>query len=434
MADLLVILGNQLFATSHLRDVEKCPVFMAEDAGLCTHYRYHKHKLILFLASMRNHAEQLRKDGWAVEYHTLSAESRPLSYEQKLHAAVQQQSVDRLVMFEIEDKFFEKRIADFCRTHGLTIRVLTSPMFLTRRDEFAQHLRTVSKPFMKNFYQWQRQRLDIMVDSRGKPLGGQFSFDADNRKPLPATVDPPEPRWPKHPPAVKAVAKIIDVLFPDHPGDSKDFWLPTTRRDALDWLDDFIKQRLELFGPYEDAIPRRSTFLFHSVISPLINLGLLTPDEIIQAAIDRNPSIASLEGFIRQVIGWREFIRGIYQNYSSQQERRNFFKHRRKLSEHWYRGDTGIAPLDSAIQKVAKLGWCHHIERLMVISNLMLLCEIHPGASHRWFMEMFVDSSDWVMGPNVYGMGQFSDGGIFATKPYICGIELLFKDERLAAR
>ena len=431
MPDLLLILGNQLFAPAHLREVAKCPVFMAEDVGLCTHFKYHKHKLILFLASMRNHAAELARQGWTVDYQELSDATAGLSYEEKLGSAIRRHESTRLVCFEIEDKFFEKRITDFCRTQKLELWTLPSPMFLTSRSEFAQQLRMVSKPFMKPFYEWQRRRLSIMVDARGKPDGGQFSFDADNRKPLPPLITPPEPKWPKHPPTVAAVSKTIETLFADHPGNVDNFWLPTTRKAAVAWLKDFVEFRLSQFGPYEDALTTRSDFVFHSVISPLINLGLLTPDEIVQAATDHAKNhdvpISSLEGFIRQVIGWREFIRGIYQNYSATQEKRNFFKHQRKLTDHWYSGNTGIPPLDHAIRKVDRFGWCHHIERLMVISNLMLLCEVHPRESHRWFMEMFVDSSDWVMGPNVYGMGQFSDGGIFATKPYICGSNYYLK-------
>lgn len=196
-------------------------------------------------------------------------------------------------------------------------------------------------------------------------------------------------------------------------------------RRALIWLQDFLNKRFENFGPYEDAIPKDSDFVFHSVLTPYLNCGLLTPQEVIQATLmhaqKKKVPLASTEGFIRQIIGWREFIRGIYQNFSEQQDTRNFFNHEKKLTPHWYKGDTGIAPLDQSIQKVLRLGYSHHIERLMVVGSLMLLLEIDPREAHRWFMEMYIDSSDWVMGPNVYGMALFSDGGIFATKPYFCG-------------
>jgi deoxyribodipyrimidine photolyase-related protein len=209
------------------------------------------------------------------------------------------------------------------------------------------------------------------------------------------------------------------------------WWLPTTRRQALAWLGEFLRKRFDLFGPYEDALSTRDPFLFHSVLSPVLNLGLLTPHEVLKRALRHAAHEAirlnSLEGFVRQIIGWREFVRGIYRLYSDKQERANFFGHERKLTNAWFDATTGLRPLDDVITKALRFGWAHHIERLMVAGNLMTLCEIEPGEAHRWFMEMFVDSSDWVMAPNVFGMGIFSDGGTFSTKPYICGSNYIRK-------
>ncbi len=429
---LFVILGNQLFSPSLWpAEARGVPVFMAEDHGLCTHYKYHKHKIILFLAAMRSYATELSERGVRVDYRQLSSKTAGLSYEDKLASAVKTHRVKQLIVYEIEDKFFESRIADFCKQHKLTLKTLPSPMFLTTRAQFSAYLESSRKPFMKSFYEEQRRRLDLLMTPAGTPVGGQYSYDPENRKPLPKSLQPPAIARPRPSAIVQAVAKLTDELFADHPGTSAEFWLSVTRKQALARLDEFCRERLELFGPYEDAIPQRSTFLFHSVLSPLINLGLLTPAEVIQKAIavagKQNVPLPSLEGFVRQVVGWREFIRGIYQNFSAKEERGNFFKHHKKLSSMWYSANTGIPPLDATLAKVLKLGWCNHIERLMVLSNLMLLCEVHPSEAHRWFMEMFVDSSDWVMGPNVYGMGQFSDGGLFATKPYICGSNYMIK-------
>jgi len=195
------------------------------------------------------------------------------------------------------------------------------------------------------------------------------------------------------------------------------------------WLDDFIEQRLAEFGPYEDAISSRSMTVFHSLLTPCLNIGLLTPDEIVERVLQRADSVPlqSIEGFVRQVIGWREFVRGIYREFSEAQEQANFWSHERELTDAWYDGGTGLPPLDDAIRTARRYGWLHHIQRLMVLGNLMTLSEIRPQSAHRWFMEMFVDSSEWVMGPNVYGMGLYSDGGLFATKPYICGSNYLLK-------
>jgi deoxyribodipyrimidine photolyase-related protein len=227
----------------------------------------------------------------------------------------------------------------------------------------------------------------------------------------------------------KGVIELVRREFKDHPGDAGEFCWPTTRSQAREWLDDFVANRLDSFGPFEDAISSRSVTVFHSVLSPCLNLGLLTPREVIDAALTRIDEVPmqSLEGFVRQVIGWREFVRGVYRKFSEQQDATNFWSHEREMAPSWHDGTTGILPLDDAIGTAQRLGWTHHIPRLMVLGNLMTLCEIRPSSAHRWFMEMFVDSSEWVMGPNVYGMGLFSDGGIFATKPYICGSNYLLK-------
>jgi len=225
--------------------------------------------------------------------------------------------------------------------------------------------------------------------------------------------------------------RLVRKRFSSHPGAVDDFQYPVNRQQALKWLENFLVERATKFGPYEDAIHSQHPFLFHSLLSPLMNLGLLTPHEVVESAVKifekQKAPIVSIEGFVRQVLGWREFVRGIYRNFSDLQETKNFWGHQRKLNPCWYDGTTGIPPLDDCIRKVQRFGYAHHIERLMVVSNLMLLSEIHPHEAHRWFMEMFIDSADWVMGPNVYGMGLFSDGGVFATKPYICGSNYLLK-------
>jgi deoxyribodipyrimidine photolyase-related protein len=236
-----------------------------------------------------------------------------------------------------------------------------------------------------------------------------------------------------HEPAVRV---LIASSFGDHPGELGKLWIPFDHAGADAWLQEFLQQRLNGFGPYEDAISQSHATLNHSVLSPLLNIGLLTPAAVIEAtlahaqnreAIGQPVPIASLEGFLRQLIGWREFVRGIDQVHGERQSESNFWGHQRRLAPCWSDGSTGLPPLDLAITRVNQLGYNHHIERLMVISNLMLLCEIHPHQVHRWFMELYLDSYEWVMGPNVYGMGLMSDGGIFATKPYICGSNYILK-------
>jgi len=436
---LLLVLGNQLFAPAHLRAAGCQRVFMAEDHGLCTYTRHHKLKLVLFLAAMRSYADDLRDAGFEVHYVRLDdqqAGRRAPSYEQKLHDYLDANpGVDALDHFEIEDKFFEHRVATFCGKRGLKRQAIQTPMFLTSRAQFADYLdSTNGKPFMARFYERQRKRLSLLLDEDAKPVGGQWSFDADNRKKLPKKIELPEVAYAPPTDHVRDVVQLVNERFPDHPGTIEDLsqvWFPTTRSQALAWLRRFLAERFEKFGDYEDALSTRGDWLFHSVLTPVLNLGLITPQEIIDRALEHasenDTPINALEGFIRQIIGWREFVRGIYQNYSEQQESTNSFNHHRKLNHKWDTASTGMPPLDHAIEKALRLGWTHHIERLMVLANFMNLCEVEPSQAHDWFMRMYVDSSDWVMGPNVYGMGLRSDGGIFSTKPYICGSNYLLK-------
>ncbi len=401
---------------------------MAEDVGLCTYEKHHQQKIVLFLAAMRTYADELREAGYRVHYELLDTEDAR-SYEDKLLDALQSDGTKEIVHFEIEDKAMETRVIAFAEAHGIDRKELQSPMFTCSRDEFREFCAGQSRLRMADFYKWQRRRLKVLVDDTGEPAGGKWSFDAENRRKLPNDVTPPRMPWLEPSGHAADVIELVEQTFADHPGRASEFCWPTSRREAQGWLDDFVANRLERFGPYEDAMTTRSRTLFHSVLSPCMNLGLLLPDEIISSVLEHADGIPiqSLEGFVRQIVGWREFIRGVYREYGEQQEAANFWSHERELTEAWYEGTTGIPPLDDAIQTAQDLGWTHHIPRLMVLGNLMTLCEIRPRSAHRWFMEMFVDSSEWVMGPNVYGMALFSDGGIFATKPYICGSNYLLK-------
>jgi deoxyribodipyrimidine photolyase-related protein len=425
---MLVILGNQLFPTKLLPPAATTPVFMAEDRGLCTYVKHHQQKLVLFLAAMRAYADELREAGYDVTYRRLDV-GASRCYEDMLATAMKANGASEIQHFEIEDKAMEQRVVRFAEDHGLTRIELTSPMFLTTRDAFRAFTNGRTRLLMADFYKTQRRRLGVLVNDDASPVGGRWSFDAENRKKLPRSVTPPEIAWPKPTKHVDDVIDLVGREFADHPGDAAQFCWPTTREQARNWLDGFVASRLEQFGPYEDAISSRTATVFHSMLSPCLNLGLLTPGEVIETVLAKADEIPlpSLEGFIRQVIGWREFVRGIYREFGDRQDDSNFWLHEREMTAAWYDGSTGLAPLDDAIRTALRLGWTHHIPRLMVIGNLMTLCEIRPASAHRWFMEMFVDSSEWVMGPNVYGMGIFSDGGIFATKPYICGSNYLLK-------
>ena len=425
---LFVILGNQLFNPTYLKNYSDHRFIMYEDYGLCSYEKHHKLKILLFLSSMRSYYDELKSKKFKVDYFSVENDFK-VSYEKKLEKYIKNHKVKEISLFEIEDKFFEKKILLLFKKLQLKINILETPMFLTSRKDFKNYLDKNKKPFMANFYKINRVKLNILVSDDGKPRDGKWSFDEDNRKKLPKDIKIPEISKIEETKNTLLLKKFIESNFKDHPGDTRNFWFPTTRKDANKWLDEFFKERIKLFGDYEDAVTEKSNTVFHSALSPLINLGLITPEEIITKLrkIENKIPMNSLEGYIRQIIGWREFMRGIYQNYDERLEKTNFFNHKRKMKNNWYKGNTGLPPLDHAISNAVNYGWSHHIERLMILANIMNLCEINPKQVYKWFMEMFVDSSDWVMSPNVYGMGLFSDGGIFATKPYICGSSYFLK-------
>ena len=427
MKDIFIVLGNQLFDPLYLKNYKNCKIFMAEDLGLCTYEKHHKLKILHFLSSMRSYNDLLKSKGFETDYYDCKNNFSD-KYEDKLRKSIKESKPKRVFSFEVEDKPFEKKLNKIVKEIGLERVIVTSPMFLNSRDDFKKYLENKKKPLMANYYKMSRIKFDLLVKDE-KPVGGKWSFDKDNRKKLPQTVKLPKRLVASETKHTKVLKKFINTTFENHPGNTENFWLPTTHKESTEWLDDFLIEKLNLFGDYEDAVSQRDNILFHSALSPLINSGLITPEKIVDRLkkLKTKVNLNSLEGYIRQVIGWREFMRGIYQNYSTEMEKGNFFKHKRKFKKEWYSGETGIPPLDHSIKNALKYGWTHHIERLMVLSSLMNLCEIEPKQVYKWFMEMFIDSSEWVMVPNVYGMGLFSDGGIFATKPYICGSSYYLK-------
>jgi deoxyribodipyrimidine photolyase-related protein len=302
-----------------------------------------------------------------------------------------------------------------------------SPMFLTPTDALERCFRGKRKPLMGRFYQEQRCRLGILVENDGSPIGGKWSFDAENRKPMPKRgLDVPPLAWPEASHEVDQAVARVNRRYPESLGQAEGFAYPVTHAEAERWLEGFLRERLSQFGDYEDAIGEREAFLFHGVLTPMLNVGLLTPQQVIDGALRQAEEGAvplnSLEGLVRQVIGWREFMRGAYLHLGVASRNANFWGFEdRPIPQAFYEGTTGIPPVDTVIQRVMTHGWCHHIERLMVLGNFMMLCGLHPHRVYQWFMECFVDAYDWVMVPNVYGMSQFADGGFFTTKPYLSG-------------
>ena len=431
MADdsLLIILGNQLFHIEEIKKTGAKKIFMKEDLGLCTDFKHHKLKILFFLGAMREYRENLEANGFKVFYYDLETKEFNTPYLELLEKFIQDESIRKISYFEIEDKGFAEEFNKFISSNKIETQKIPSPMFLCERNEFEDFFEGKSLR-MVSFYQMMRKKLDILMD-QDKPVGGKWSFDDENRKKLPKDISVPDlPKF-THSAEIEKLKKQISMKFNSHYGELENIWFPFTRKDSLKWFDNFLSYRLNNFGTYEDALHTDHNFVFHSALSPLLNIGLLTPKEIIEKSIafsiKNNVPLNSIEGFIRQIIGWREFIRGTYHLKGEEESKSNFFNHTNKLTKEWYTGETGIPPLDDAIKNCLKFGFTHHIPRLMIISNLMTLARVDPAEIYHWFMEMFIDSSEWVMTPNVFGMGTFADGGLFATKPYSCGSNYLLK-------
>ena len=429
--DLLVLLGNQLFPISEIKKVNSNQIFMAEDYDLCTYEKHHKLKILMFLCAMREKRDELIASNFNVFYSEINSDDFSISYEEKLKKYIIKNKIKHIKFFEIEDKFFEKRMIFFAKENNLEITFYQSPMFLESRDDFKRYAEDKKSLSHANFYKSIRKKLNILVNENFQPLGGKWSFDEENRKKIPKNINLPQQPINNKSKYSDEITKFINYNFSNHPGKINHLWMPITRVQALKSFDEFLKVKFKNFGSYEDAILIDDNFLFHSALSSSLNLGLITPKELINKVLKfiklNDIPINSSEGFIRQIIGWREFIRGVYHVKGEEQQKSNFFKFSNRLNDNWYSGKTGIPPLDDAINFSHKYGYTHHINRLMILSNIMTLSEINPNEVYRWFMEMYVDSSDWVMVPNVYGMGTYADGGIFSTKPYICGSNYILK-------
>jgi deoxyribodipyrimidine photolyase-related protein len=419
---LFIILSHQLFPLEHLKGHEQDLFFMAEDREHCSSFHFHKHKIVFHLSTMRHYAKSLKHRDFNLVYFELD-ETKGLSYEKILNKVMKEGSLQKITAFEIEDKSKEAKIISFCEKNGYELEFKKSPGFFVTREEFKTQLSGTKTPQFRNFYETQRRQHKILMEGPDKPLGGRYSIDDEERLKWTKKVGPKIPAS-VHDEIDTAVIQLVDREYPENIGQALTFWYPTSRESALATFKDFCAYRLAEYGPYEDALCPHEDFLFHSVLAPLLNVGLLTPDEVVEGALKESKEhpvpLQSLEGFVRQILGWREYTRGIYQNFGPEQERTNFWKHQRIMNENWRKGRTGVPPLDDSIQKAVRLSYNHHVERLTVLANMMNLAELNPQEVYRWFSEMHTDSSPWATGPNVFGMGLHADGGIFAQQVYVC--------------
>lgn len=416
MNEAVIIFPHQLYDLHPaLRRDRK--IFLVEDRRFFSDFRYHKKKLVLHRASMRAYRDRLLQKTYDVQYIEFAKGEELRALFQRL----QQERIASVYLADVDDTELDRRIRDHSGEYGIRAFFAESPNFFTSKQYVSEFFRNASHYALTHFYISQRKRLQILVD-HGKPAGGKWSFDPANRKRLPRNMKIPDIRCADMNEYVREAMSYVAKHFPDHPGSVENFWYPVTHQDARKWLHEFLRSRFPLYGDYQDAIKKDHSFLFHSVLSPSLNIGLLDPRWIIEQAVqhadEHRIALHTVEGFIRQIIGWREFVRALYLLEGNRQRSSNFWNHGRTIPASFYDGTTGIEPLDNAIGRLLEHGYLHHIERLMVVGNFMLLCAIDPNAVYRWFMELFVDAYDWVMVPNVYGLSQYADGGLMTTKPY----------------
>jgi deoxyribodipyrimidine photolyase-related protein len=421
-----LIFPHQLFLNSPALH-KGVPVLLIENELFYTQYRFHKQKIAFHRISMRRYEERLKRNGFDTRYYNCGS---PEATTAGLFSTLKSQGVTEVHVADPVDYLLERRIRRDARRAGISLRWYASPNFLCDGDELRSYFETKKKFFLTEFYMDHRKKWNILMD-KGQPLGGKWTYDTENRKKMPASVKIPSIPVEVGDALTMELLKVVGREFAENPGQTDEFVYPTDHEAAERWLDAFLCERFSKFGDYQDAIVTGQAFLFHSLISPMLNVGLLDPRKIVDKALDaavaHDVPINALEGFIRQLIGWREFIRAVYTLQGVGQRTRNFFGHKRKIPASFYSGTTGIPPVDDAIRKTLQHGYTHHIERLMVLGNFMLLCEFDPDEVYKWFMEMYIDAYDWVMVPNVYGMSQFADGGWMSTKPYISGSNYILK-------
>ena len=427
MSSALIVFPHQLFAKHPGLARRPDRIILIEDTLFFGDVRYpmrfHKQKLWLQRASMAKYCKRLEAAGQSVELISYQPDTALL---QQTLATLQTEGVRELLACDPVDFVLSKRLRRHCDAAGINLELLPTPMFLNTPEQ-NQDWRSGRKSwFMAEFYKDQRRRLDILMDGEA-PLGGRWSFDEDNRKKVPKSLHGEIPHLiARTSDGIEEQArKSILEAFPDAPGALEQIWWPTDHSEAETWFGWFLRERMHRFGPYEDAIVQGENLLWHSAITPMLNIGLLTPHQIINLTLKAHQKedypLNSLEGFLRQIIGWREFMRATYEDLGVSMRTTNLWKHKRPIPKSFWTGETGIPPIDDTIERVLQTGYCHHIERLMVLGGFMFLCEFDPDDIYRWFMEMFVDSYDWVMVPNAYAMSQNADGGQITTKPYFSG-------------
>jgi len=421
---LRVLLGDQLsHGISSLAelDLERDVVLMMEVAEETTYVPHHKQKLVLVLSAMRHFAAELRLRGVTVDYVELDAPENAGSFTTEVKRAVTRHRPGRIVVTEPSEWRVYGEVGSWASLTGIATEMRVDGRFFATRTRFGDWARGRRSWRMEFFYREMRREHGILMDGK-EPAGGEWNYDADNRKRLPPRTDLPERRRFAPDATTQAVMALVERRFPDHFGELAEFGWPVSRAEALQALEDFIAQALPQFGDYQDAMKAGAPFLFHSLLSPALNVGLLTAREVCQAAEAAWKSGAAplnaVEGFVRQILGWREYVRGVYWSLMPDYASQNALQATRSLPSFYWTGDTDLRCLGEAISSTSRHAYSHHIQRLMVTGNFALLAGIAPREIDRWYLAVYADAYEWVEMPNTLGMAVFADGGRMASKPY----------------
>ncbi len=427
--NLVLVLGDQLDQTLSALDgfdPARDAIWMAENETEATHVWCHKKRLVLFFAAMRHFRDALRDRGFTVHYHELHADRRRDSgpdFADILAARIRALEPQRLVMTECGDYRVQQMLNACADAHTVNLQLRPDRHFYCTRETFEDWARSRSRLVLEDFYREMRRSHDILM-ADGQPAGGEWNFDKSNRQSF-GRAGPgelPHVRGFRPDDTTHAVIDMVEARYAKHPGHTEGFDLPVTHAEARTALRDFIDKRLAQFGPYQDALWTDLQFGYHSRLSAALNLHLIGPRECVDAAVaayeNGHAPIESVEGFVRQILGWREFVRGVYWMHMPGYIRRNALRAQLPVPKSYWDGDTDMACVADAMRNVLDNGYAHHIQRLMVLGLFALNAGVHPKAFNEWHMAMYLDAIDWVSLPNTLGMSQYADGGILGTKPY----------------
>jgi deoxyribodipyrimidine photolyase-related protein len=421
---LVLILGDQLdLEGAALQNLNRATdqIIMIESANESQYVWSHKAKIALFLSAMRHFAKALKD----LQYPLIYLQESTLSIVDALKEQIQKQGIQSLVCVEPGEYRLKVAIEKLAQELDLHLDMREDNHFYCTHQEFVKWTENKKELRLEYFYRLMRKTHQILLDADGEPEGGQWNFDQDNRKPYPkkgpGIIDEPAFFLPDS--ITKEVITYVEKTYPEHPGSIDAFNWPVTREQALEALDYFVEYRLRNFGVYQDAMWTDTPFGWHSILSSSMNLKLLNPREVVNAVLKAwkkySLDLSTVEGFIRQILGWREFVRGMYYLDMPKMAQDNYYQHTNPLPAWYWTGNTQMACMKDAIGQTLQYGYAHHIQRLMVTGNFALLAEMLPSAVCDWYLAIYVDAIEWVELPNTAGMALFANGGRFTSKPYI---------------